>query len=196
MQYRAQPWKHSRCLTGLIDLPNQSCSSTRARLIELLTDLRSVRFPRGRHSMNGWLLFRSLSFRFVSASLVLSLTATIASAVSFVETSDKAAVIGQPITLQVQPKSLTLRGQHAYQQLIVTGHYAGGLIRDLTGVCAMQSESAEIAAVDETGLVTPKKNGQTAILVQAGGKTVRVPVTVTDFDKPYSTSFRNEVIAA
>ncbi|HTU93700.1 MAG TPA: hypothetical protein VMF69_26710, partial [Gemmataceae bacterium] len=41
-------------------------------------------------------------------------------------------VVGQPMSLQVQPESIALRGRHAHQQLVVTGHYADGLVRDLT----------------------------------------------------------------
>ncbi|HTU92207.1 MAG TPA: DUF1553 domain-containing protein, partial [Gemmataceae bacterium] len=105
-------------------------------------------------------------------------------------------VVGQPMSLQVQPESIALRGRHAHQQLVVTGHYADGLVRDLTSLCAMSSETADVVAVDETGFVTPKKNGQTAIRIKAGGKTARVPVTVTDLDRPLAASFRTEVIAA
>jgi hypothetical protein len=133
-----------------------------------------------------------LTHRLVLTSLLLSLTALQAWAASPAE----AVVIGQPVALQVQPESIKLCGRHAYQQLIVTGSYAEGRVRDLTGLCRMRSESADIAAVDETGLVTPKKNGQTAILIKAGSKTARVPVIVMDLDKPPATHFRTEVIAA
>jgi hypothetical protein len=105
-------------------------------------------------------------------------------------------MLGQPDALEVQPASITLCGRHSNQQLVVTGRYADGHVRDLTTVCALSSEPGEVATVDETGFVTPKKNGQTAILVKAGGRTARVPVIVTDIDKPLATSFRNEVIAA
>ncbi len=132
----------------------------------------------------------------VFTGLALSLMAMRTFAASPAEHADKAAIMGQPVSLQVQPENITLRGRHARQQLVVTGHYPGGLVRDLTTLCAISSESAEVAAVDETGYVTPKKNGQTALVVKAGGKTVRVPVMVTDLDKPHITSFRTEVIAA
>jgi hypothetical protein len=143
-------------------------------------------------SLPNWLA----SLRIVFAGLLLSPMALSTSAASPSEASDKAAVIGQPVTLQVQPGSVTLRGRHAHQQLIVSGRYADGLVHDLTTLCAMSSESAEVAVVDKTGFVTPKKNGQTAILVKAGGKTARVPVIVTGLDQPNGTGFRNEVIAA
>ncbi|HTU18739.1 MAG TPA: DUF1553 domain-containing protein [Gemmataceae bacterium] len=146
--------------------------------------------------MNGSLSRWLFPIRFVFAGLLLSVTTLHSFASSAADAADKAAVIGQPVALQVQPERITLRGRHANQQLVVTGRYADGLVRDLTGLCALSSEAAEVAAVDDTGFITPKKNGQTAILIKAGGKSARVPVTVTDLDKPHATSFRTEVIAA
>jgi hypothetical protein len=108
---------------------------------------------------------------------------------------DRAALIGQPTALQVQPPAIALQGRHANQQIVVTGRYADGRVRDLTAASEWSSAAADIAAVDETGYVTPKKNGQTVLVVKAGKQTVRVPVTVTDLDKPQITSFRSEVIA-
>jgi hypothetical protein len=130
------------------------------------------------------------------AALAVSLTGLPVSAAVPTDASDKAAVIGQPAALVVQPTSIVLSGRHARQQIVVTGNYANGVVRDLTSLCELTSETPEIAAVDETGFVAPKKNGGTAIVVKAGGKSVRVPVTVKDLDKPHATSFRNEVVAA
>jgi hypothetical protein len=108
----------------------------------------------------------------------------------------KAAVIGEPASLVAQPASISLSGARSHQQLVVTGRYAGDVVRDLSALCEMSSENPAIAVVDDTGFVTPKKNGTTAIVVKAGGKHVRVPVVVEHLDKPKPTSFRNEVVAA
>ena len=118
--------------------------------------------------MNGSLSHCFLAIRVSFTGLMLSLMAMPSSAASPADAADKAAVLGQPTVLQVQPQAVTLHGRHANQQLIVTGRYADGLIRDLTGLCTLSSEAADVAAVDETGFVTPKKNGQTAIVVKAG----------------------------
>jgi hypothetical protein len=136
--------------------------------------------------MNDSLSRYGLSLRYICSTLLLALSAPIVSADD----------LGQPIALQVQPPTVTLHGRHANQQLVVTGRYADGAVRDLTSLCAMNSEASDVVAIDATGFITPKKNGQTAILVKAGGKTARVPVIVADLDKPHATSFRNEVIAS
>jgi hypothetical protein len=129
-------------------------------------------------------------------ALLACLTALPAFAGVPADAAGKAKVVGQPAAVQVQPETITLIGGHAHQQIIVTGRYAEGVVRDLTTVCEMSAEAPAIAVVDETGFVTPRQNGATAIVVKAGGKSVRVPVTVKDLDKPHVTSFRNEVIGA
>ena len=110
--------------------------------------------------------------------------------------AERAALIGQLVSLQVQPTSILLRGPHATQQVVVSGRYADGAVRDVTTASEMAGETADLVAVDEGGFVVPKKNGQTSLVVKVGSQTVRVPVTVTDLDKPQATSFRNEVTAA
>ena len=127
--------------------------------------------------MNDMLPRWLLSIRLVFVGLACFLAIAQGAASSAAEAADKAAVLGQPAALQVQPQSITLRGRHANQQIVVTGEYAGGVIRDLTGVCEMSSEAAEIAAIDETGYVTPKKNGQTALVIKAGDKTRKAVFT-------------------
>src|SRR6516164_7405624 len=123
------------------------------------------------------------------AGLASCLTSLSVSAAVPSEAAGKAAVIGQPTELVVQPASIALRGGHAHQQIVVTGRYANNVVRDLTGLCELSSETPAVAGVDATGFVTPKTNGTTALVVKAGGKSVRVAVAVTDLDKPHVTSF-------
>src|SRR5688572_1939795 len=69
----------------------------------------------------------------------------------------RAAVVGQPDSLLVQPEALTLTGPRAMTQLVVTGKYADGSVRDLTHVCDIANPEgvAQISAA----FVTPLKNG-------------------------------------
>src|SRR5262249_26353521 len=108
----------------------------------------------------------------------------------------RAAAIGKPTALFVQPAAVTLNSPRSMQQIVVTGRYSDGSVRDLTAFCEMTPEQADVASVGELGFLTPRKNGTTALVVKAGGQTVRVPLTVKDFDKPQPVSFRNELIAA
>ncbi len=126
----------------------------------------------------------------------LSLAIISASTAVALEPSDRPGLIGRPVSLQVQPASVSLNGSRAHQQLVVTGRYADGAVRDLTAACDVTFETTDVAGVDESGFLTPKKNGQTVVLVKAGGQTARIPVTVVNVEKPRVTSFRNEVIAS
>jgi hypothetical protein len=82
------------------------------------------------------------------------------------------------------------------QQVVVTGRYADGSVRDLTPFCELALEGADVAGVSPEGLVLPKKNGSTGLVVKAGGQTARVAVTVKDLEKPQPVGFRHELVAA
>jgi hypothetical protein len=109
---------------------------------------------------------------------------------------ERAAVVGKPSALFVQPAAITLAGPRAQQQAVVTGRYADGSVRDLTLFCDFAIENPAVAAVDTSGIVTPRGNGHTALVVRAGGLAAHVVLSVKDYDKPHPVSFRNEVIAA
>jgi hypothetical protein len=108
---------------------------------------------------------------------------------------DRQKAIGQPVGLLVQPASVTLVGPRSTQQLVVTGRYADGTIRDLTPYCDVTVEAGDLVAVDEGQFLLPRKNGSTNLVVTAGQQTMKVPVTVRDLEKARPTSFRHELIA-
>lgn len=122
--------------------------------------------------------------------------------------NDRLTLIGQPTSLRVQPEVIRLVGLRAMRQILVTGRYSDGSERDLSRVCDLQVEDREIVEVGPAGLIgvraapngnssVPEKlRGETTLIVQAGGLTVRVPVVVTDLDKIQPVSFRHEFIAA
>src|SRR4051812_39151824 len=97
--------------------------------------------------------------------------------------AERAAIVGQPIALQIQPAVLTLAGPRATQQLVITGQYADGSIRDLTPFCDLITESAGIVSIGTDGLMLPHGDGSTNLIVKAGGQSVRVPVEVKDFNQ-------------
>src|SRR4051794_12809797 len=70
-------------------------------------------------------------------------------------------LVGQPAALVVQPEAITLNGPRAVQQVVVTGKYADGSVRDLTPVCDFSVEAADVAEVTPSGFVQPKKSGTT-----------------------------------
>jgi hypothetical protein len=138
---------------------------------------------------------RPSSWKPALAGLVLVLTAAAASAALPADPAARAAVLGQPVAVQVQPEAITLTGPRAMQQVVVTGKYADGSVRDLTPFCELSGEPADVAAIDASGMLTPKQNGSAVLVVKAGTQAVRVPVTVKDFEKAQPISFRHDFIA-
>lgn len=110
--------------------------------------------------------------------------------------AEKTAYVGHPVALVVQPEAIRLAGPRAMRQILVTGRYSDGSERDLTNVCELQAETPDLVKISRGGLLRPQAAGETALVIQAGEQTVRVPVVVTDFDKPQPVSFRHEFIAA
>jgi hypothetical protein len=135
-------------------------------------------------------------YRFLTGLLVLFAVALPLRAGVPTGPEDRAPIIGQPTGLQVYPTAITLNGPHAMQQIIVTGRYANGAERDLTALCDVSVEAADLVDLATGGFLLPKKDGSTHLVIKAATQTVRVPVIVKDMDKPQPTSFRQEVIAS
>lgn len=109
---------------------------------------------------------------------------------------DKAAYVGQPVSLVVQPEAIRLVGPRAMRQILVTGRYSDGSERDLTNLCDLRVESPDLVKVSRGGLLRAQTAGETALVIQAGERTARIPIVVTDIDKPQPVSFRHDFIAA
>lgn len=110
--------------------------------------------------------------------------------------AEKAAYIGQPLAVTVWPESIQLAGPRAMRQILVTGRYGDGSERDLTNVCELSIDSSNVVKMTRGGLLRAQSAGETVLIVQSGEQTLRVPVVVTDFDKPQPISFRHDFIAA
>lgn len=126
---------------------------------------------------------------------VVLLDAAIAGAAVPAEADKRAAAIGQPATIEVLPATIELIGPKAMQQIVVTGKYADGTIRDLTAFAELAAEG-DIIQIAPGGFLESKKDGTASLTVKVGGKNVQVPVAVRDMDKPQLVSFRNHLIAA
>ena len=107
-----------------------------------------------------------------------------------------AKMVGQPAAVIVQPDKITLSGPRATQQLVITGRYANGNLRDLTHFAEVSVEAGDLVMLDTDRFVRAKKNGTTNLVIKAGPHVVKVPVTVSNLDKPQPVSFRNEVVAS
>ena len=97
-------------------------------------------------------------------------------------------------TGRVQDGGFVISGRDASQQLIVSGKYSTGQLRDLSRSATYTVSPADVVNVDSTGHVTPIQEGTASIHVKAAeGIDATVNVTVTDIkiDKP--VNFPNQV---
>jgi hypothetical protein len=109
--------------------------------------------------------------------------------------ADRAKIVGQPASLEAAPAAVMLSGPRSAQQLVISGRYADGSVRDLTPFVSWKLEQPEIATSTD-GFLRGKKDGLTNIFVEAGGKSLKIPVTVQDIGKSEPVSFRHQVIAS
>ena len=97
--------------------------------------------------------------------------------------------------LVVAPITVTLESPEASQQLLVTTFAAAdGRHMDLTTKVTYELRDPSIATVDDRGLVRPRAEGRSEILIRHNDQHVAVPLEVTGFRGPAPVSFRQEVI--
>jgi hypothetical protein len=97
-------------------------------------------------------------------------------------------------SLQVFPQQVMLDGPRDHQQLIVLGEYADGRQWDLTRQAVFTSGSTKVAVMGPGGVIQPVADGPTTILVEAGGKTAAVPVTVRQTKAELPVDFAREIV--
>ncbi len=107
--------------------------------------------------------------------------------------ADAQAVPVKPGEVEVYPSQVTLTTRADAQSVVVRTRRADGVTIDLTGQAVYTVEDPSIAEVREQ-VVLPKKDGQTQLIIEHAGQSVRVPVTVTGADQPRPISFRLDVL--
>ena len=108
----------------------------------------------------------------------------------------RARLIGQPVALQVQPEQVHLNGPRSAQQLLITGRYADGSQRDLTGLCTWKTGPRNRIKITPRGSVRGIADGETDIEIAVGGLTARVHVTISNAAQSQPVSFRRELMPA
>ena len=95
--------------------------------------------------------------------------------------------------LTVSPPKVNLTGRDAGQQIIV-GTQKDGRDVDLTRDAEFTSMNPQIAAVDESGIVTPVADGSAVIRVEHAGQTADIPVEVKGSAQFVPVDFQNDVM--
>jgi hypothetical protein len=109
--------------------------------------------------------------------------------------------VGNGFAQTVSPAQITLDRPEASVQLVVRLPDAAktvgeGRLRDVTRQSRFRIEPADVATIDERGLVRPLADGQATLHVESDetGAPQTVPITVAGMTSPQPISFRNEVM--
>ncbi len=93
------------------------------------------------------------------------------------------AAADDPADVRVTPESVSLQGEFAQAQLLVTEANAEGAVdrssTDLTHEADYASSQPEIVVVDATGRLRARADGQAQVSVTVGGMTKTVPVVIS-----------------
>ena len=106
----------------------------------------------------------------------------------------RAAAVVKPRRLLVQPASLELRGPGDEHGLLVTAVTGDGRTVDVTDQARFASKTPETVTVSSNGVCRALADGSVEIVVEFGGKSARVSVSVTDAARSGAPSFRQEVL--
>jgi hypothetical protein len=131
--------------------------------------------------------------RFVLPALLLAAPVVSAAPPS---AEGRTALAGSPAELVITPAAVELRGPRDVRQLVVTGEYADGSVRDLTWAVQVSTDNPGVLTVAEGLFVRGAKDGKATLTVTAGGKSATVAVTVVGLSEPKAVSFRHDVIGA
>ncbi|MBC8353555.1 MAG: DUF1553 domain-containing protein [Planctomycetes bacterium] len=99
-------------------------------------------------------------------------------------------------TLSVVPGEVRLVGHRAHQQMLVASIFEDGRQADLTREASYESLNKDVAVVDVAGVVHPRGNGTTHVMIRSANATIAVPITVREFDEIMPIDFRTETVPA
>jgi hypothetical protein len=101
---------------------------------------------------------------------------------------------GKLVSLSVLPEAVALKGTDRVQQVVITGHYENGGVRDLTGTAKLEIADHAVARLDDGALIVPIANGKTRLVATAEGKTAEAPLTVAGLERETPINFANEIV--
>ena len=97
------------------------------------------------------------------------------------------------IALGVEPSSIDLNNVYDYAQVVVRGYTASGDSIDLTRTAQFAAEG-DFLDISTSGMVRPKKNGETKLTIRHGDMEKVLTVKVASLGKVYEPDFVKEVI--
>ena len=101
-----------------------------------------------------------------------------------------------PDRLIIEPPDTVLDGRRSSAQLIATGHYGDGSVRDLTHEGSWTSSAPAILAVHPGGRIEPRGDGQAEVRVRLGSIETGTVIQVRNTGKEHPVPFEHEVLPA
>jgi len=99
-----------------------------------------------------------------------------------------------PLTnLTCYPSEIHLNSVKAQQAIVLQAIYADGVTRDVTGRAKLSLLDTKIARITQ-GILTPLADGKTELRMMFGGRSVSVPIFVTNATLVQAVSFRQDVM--
>lgn len=98
--------------------------------------------------------------------------------------------------LTIEPTETVLDGRRDSAQLIATGYFAGGTVRDLTRTAEWSSSDPTIVAVGPGGRLEPRGDGMAEVSVRLGSGEAKTIIRVTNAAVAHPIAFEHEVLPA
>ncbi len=114
-------------------------------------------------------------------------------AISCVFTTLATARAEPMVEVTANPPRVTLDGPEARYTLLIGGKTAAGRVVDLTRTAKFSLSNPAIASVSATGEVLARSDGSATITVEAGGKSITVPVTTRNTAKSRPFDFETDI---
>jgi hypothetical protein len=96
--------------------------------------------------------------------------------------------------LSIEPPGTVLDGRRSSAQLIATGHYSDGAVRDLTHEGRWTSADPAIVIIHPGGRIEPRGDGQTEVGVRIGSSEAKTVIRVRNAGKAHPIQFEHEVL--
>jgi len=109
------------------------------------------------------------------------------------DTTLQVVVSAEIIRIEASPPQVALRGKDSSIQLLITGFDATGHAQDLTHQARYRS-SATGADISSTGIVRGILDGASIITARYAGRSIKIPVSITDAQIRQPLSFTNDII--
>ena len=98
-------------------------------------------------------------------------------------------------TGRLQDNVVVVSGRDSSQQLVVSGNYDSGQIRDLSRSAKYKIVPEGIASVDDSGHVAAIKEGEATVHVEvSGGLATQVKLRVTNIEQDLPINFANQIV--